>query len=84
MVTIRIAYRRDAPPFSYQNADATPEGFIVDLCQEVAKRLSQQLDVPPLKVSYVPVTASDRLAQFNKIRLTFYARLQLLHSADAK
>jgi ABC-type amino acid transport substrate-binding protein len=57
---IRIAYRRDAPPFSYQNADAKPAGFIVDLCQAVATKLSQQLGVPPLKVSYVPVTASDR------------------------
>jgi ABC-type amino acid transport substrate-binding protein len=58
--TIRIAYRRDAPPFSYQNADAKPAGFIVELCQIVATRLSQQLGVPALKVSYVPVTASDR------------------------
>jgi ABC-type amino acid transport substrate-binding protein len=63
--TIRIAYRRDAPPFSYQNADAKPAGFIVELCQAVATRLSQQLGVPPLKVSYVPVTASDR---FDAIR----------------
>jgi ABC-type amino acid transport substrate-binding protein len=58
--SIRIAYRRDAPPFSYQNGDAQPEGFIVNLCLAVAKRLSQQMDIPPLKVSYVPVTASDR------------------------
>jgi ABC-type amino acid transport substrate-binding protein len=63
--TIRIAYRRDAPPFSYQNADAKPAGFIVELCQAVATRLSQQLGVPALKVSYVPVTASDR---FDAIR----------------
>ena len=40
--TIRIAYRRDAPPFSYQNGeDDKPTGFIVDLCQAVARRLSQ-------------------------------------------
>ena len=58
--TIRIAYRRDAPPFSYQNGDAKPAGFIVDLCQAVAKHLSQQLNLPSLKVSYVPVTALDR------------------------
>jgi ABC-type amino acid transport substrate-binding protein len=58
--TIRIAYRRDAPPFSYQNDDSKPAGLIVDLCQAVATRLSQQLGGPPLKVSYVPVTASDR------------------------
>jgi ABC-type amino acid transport substrate-binding protein len=58
--TVRIAYRRDAPPFSYQNGDEKPTGFIVDLCQSVAKRLSQQMDLPSLNVSYVPVTAADR------------------------
>ncbi len=58
--TIRIAYRLDAPPFSFQDATATPQGFIVDLCRAVAKRLSQQLNLPSLNVSYVPVTASDR------------------------
>jgi ABC-type amino acid transport substrate-binding protein len=57
---IRIAYRRDAPPFSYQDAAAKPAGFIVDLCRAVAKRLSQQLNLPSLKIDYVPVTASDR------------------------
>jgi ABC-type amino acid transport substrate-binding protein len=57
---IRIAYRRDAPPFSYQDAAAKPAGFIVDLCRAVAKRLSQQLSLPSLKIDYVPVTASDR------------------------
>jgi ABC-type amino acid transport substrate-binding protein len=63
--TIRIAYRRDAPPFSYQNGEDKPTGFIVDLCLAVAKRLSQQLNMQPLNVSYVPVTAADR---FDAIR----------------
>jgi polar amino acid transport system substrate-binding protein/glutamate/aspartate transport system substrate-binding protein len=63
--TIRIAYRRDAPPFSYQNGEDKPTGFIVDLCQAVAKRLSEQVNVPSLKLSYVPVTAADR---FDAIR----------------
>lgn len=58
--TIRIAYRRDAPPFSYQNGEDKPTGFIVDLCQAITKRLSQQLNMPSLTVSYVPVTATDR------------------------
>ena len=58
--TLRIAYRLDAPPFSYQDGTANPTGFIVSLCQTVVKRLSQQLSLPSLKVSYVPVTASDR------------------------
>jgi ABC-type amino acid transport substrate-binding protein len=58
--TIRIAYRRDAPPFSYQNGEQKPTGFIVDLCRAVAKRLSQQVNIPSLNVSYVPVTGADR------------------------
>ncbi len=58
--TIRIAYRRDAPPFSYQNGEEKPVGVIVDLCQAVAKRLSQQVNIPSLNVSYVPVSAADR------------------------
>jgi ABC-type amino acid transport substrate-binding protein len=58
--TIRIAYRLDAPPFSYQGPGAKPAGFIVDLCRAVVRRLSQQLNLPSLKIDYVPVTASDR------------------------
>lgn len=57
---IRIAYRRDAPPFSYQDQAGKPAGFIVDLCQAVTKHLSQQLGLASLKVDYLPVTASDR------------------------
>ena len=58
--TIRIGYREDAPPFSYKSAGAMePAGFIVELCRVVAKRLGEQLKVP-LKIAYVPVTASNR------------------------
>jgi ABC-type amino acid transport substrate-binding protein len=57
---IRIAYREDAPPFSYKDKIGEPAGFMVDLCREVAKRLAEQLDLPSLKVSYVSVSAADR------------------------
>jgi ABC-type amino acid transport substrate-binding protein len=60
--TIRIAYRLDAPPFSYKNKSGVPAGFIVDLCRAVAKHLAAQLHLPSLAVDYVPVTASDRFA----------------------
>jgi polar amino acid transport system substrate-binding protein/glutamate/aspartate transport system substrate-binding protein len=57
---IRIAYREDARPFSYKSNDGKPAGYIVDLCRAVAKKLSQQLQISPLKVVYVPVTAANR------------------------
>src|SRR5271168_1794300 len=57
---IRIAYRTDAPPFSYKDKLGEPAGFMVDLCRAVAKKLTQQLSLPSLSVSYVTVTAVDR------------------------
>jgi ABC-type amino acid transport substrate-binding protein len=62
---VRIAYRADAPPFSYKDGIGEPAGYMVDLCRGVAKKLAQQLDLPSLSVSYVTVTAADR---FNAIR----------------
>ncbi len=58
--TLRIAYRADAPPFSFADATGEPAGFMVDLCRSVAKSLAAQLKLGDLKVDYVLVTAADR------------------------
>jgi polar amino acid transport system substrate-binding protein/glutamate/aspartate transport system substrate-binding protein len=58
--TMRIAYREDAPPFSYKNKIDEPAGFMVDLCRAVAKKLTEQLQLSALSVVYVPVTAANR------------------------
>jgi ABC-type amino acid transport substrate-binding protein len=58
--TIKIAYREDAPPFSYKDKIGEPGGFMVDLCREVAKKLAEQLHLPSLDVTYVPATAAGR------------------------
>src|SRR5262249_55391772 len=58
---IRIAYREDAPPFSYKDAGATePAGYIVEMCRAVAAKLKDDLGVLALKIAYVPVTAANR------------------------
>ena len=57
---IRIAYREDAPPFSYKDKIGEPSGFMVDLCRAVAKHLADQRSLSSLNVVYVPVTAADR------------------------
>jgi ABC-type amino acid transport substrate-binding protein len=59
---IRIAYREDAPPFSFKDKSGAPAGFVVDLCRAVAKHLGDQLNLPALQIVYVPVTALDRFA----------------------
>ena len=57
---IRIAYRDDAPPFSYKGKSGQPAGYMVDLCRAVAQKLGEQLKVPTLDVVFVRVTAADR------------------------
>jgi ABC-type amino acid transport substrate-binding protein len=58
--TFRIGFRGDAPPFSFSDSIGEPAGFMVDLCRAVAKHIGEQLNIPDLKVSYVPVTAANR------------------------
>jgi ABC-type amino acid transport substrate-binding protein len=58
---VRIAYREDAPPFSYKDKIGEPAGFMVDLCKDVAKKLAEQRDLPSLSVTYVAVPAADRV-----------------------
>lgn len=57
---IRLAYREDAPPFSYKDNIGEPAGYMVDLCRAVAKSLAQQQQLTNLSVVYVPVTAVNR------------------------
>jgi polar amino acid transport system substrate-binding protein/glutamate/aspartate transport system substrate-binding protein len=58
--TLRIAYRNDAPPFSFVDKTGLPAGFMVDLCRAVAQKLQAQLKLDDLKIAYVPVTATSR------------------------
>jgi ABC-type amino acid transport substrate-binding protein len=58
--SIRIAYRDDAPPFSYKGKGGQPTGYMIDLCGAVVKKLADQLHLPSLSIVYVPVTSVDR------------------------
>jgi ABC-type amino acid transport substrate-binding protein len=58
--TLRIAYREDAPPFSFTDATGIPAGFVIDLCRAVAKNLGAGLNLGDLKVDYILVTAANR------------------------
>lgn len=64
--TIRIAYREDAPPFSFKGPDGQPAGFIVELCRAAAADIGKQLNIPNLKIAYVQVTAANRLETIQK------------------
>jgi ABC-type amino acid transport substrate-binding protein len=58
--SLRIAFRDDAPPFSFTDSIGEPAGFMVDLCRSVAKHIGDELKINDLKVAYVLVTAANR------------------------
>ncbi len=53
--TFRIGYRADARPYSYQDAQGQPAGYIVDLCNTVAAAIG-----PGVHIEYVLVHAGER------------------------
>jgi ABC-type amino acid transport substrate-binding protein len=65
---VRIAYRADAPPFSYKDKSDEPAGFMVDLCRAVVRQLAAQLHGPSLNISYVMVTSVDRFEAIQQNR----------------
>ena len=50
---LRLAYRADAAPFSYKEADK-PAGYSVNLCLEVAAALQEDLKLPKLTARFPP------------------------------
>jgi ABC-type amino acid transport substrate-binding protein len=58
---LKIGYRENATPFSYTGSDGKPAGYSVDLCQEIAAAVQQELRRPDLAVRWVPVTPENRM-----------------------
>ena len=58
--TLRLGYYADAGPFSYQDEAGKPAGYVVELCQEIAKDFKAELGLPTLPIEFVLVTGSDR------------------------
>jgi glutamate/aspartate transport system substrate-binding protein len=59
--TLTIGYRENALPFSFAGSDGKPTGYSIDLCKEIAVAVSQELSLPNMTVSWVPVTPENRM-----------------------
>jgi glutamate/aspartate transport system substrate-binding protein len=59
--TISVAYRTDALPFSFEEADKKPAGYTVDMCRGVIAVIERQLGAS-LQVKWVPVTTQTRFS----------------------
>ena len=57
--SISIAYRSDAPPFSFVDA-GQPKGYSIDLCKRIVSGIDQQIGAGGIQVKWVPVTVQTR------------------------
>jgi ABC-type amino acid transport substrate-binding protein len=59
--TLTMGYRENVPPMSSTGADGKPLGYSIDLCQEIAVAVQQELKLANLAVRWVPVTPEGRV-----------------------
>lgn len=57
--TVKIAYRADATPYSFADAQKQPAGYSIDLCKGVVESMGRGLGTE-LKIEWVPVTTQTR------------------------
>jgi len=58
--TVTMAYRANALPFSYKDANGQPAGYTVELCKRIAASMQSQLKLPELKIRWVEATSQNR------------------------
>ena len=60
---VRIGYRADAVPFSYEVREGQPHGYSIDLCAAVVADIAAEIGVSALRTEYRRVTTADRIDQ---------------------
>jgi glutamate/aspartate transport system substrate-binding protein len=59
---IKIAYRQDARPFSFESESKEPVGFTIDLCRLIVTDIQRQLGLQSIRIAWVPVTSQTRFS----------------------
>jgi glutamate/aspartate transport system substrate-binding protein len=58
--TLRIAHRTDSRPFAFLDSEGRPVGYTIELCERIAESLKSELDIPALRIEWVPVDTRTR------------------------
>jgi ABC-type amino acid transport substrate-binding protein len=58
---IRLGYRTDAPPLSFNDASGQAAGYSVELCKRIAAAVKDHLQLKELKTTLVPLTSENRI-----------------------
>jgi len=60
---VRIGYRAEAVPFSYEVREGQPHGYSIDLCAAIVADIAGEIGVSSLRTEYRRVTPADRIDQ---------------------
>ena len=58
---INIGYRTTSIPLSFAVGDGPPQGYSIDISQQVVAKVGKTLNLPDLKVNYHKITPQDRI-----------------------
>jgi glutamate/aspartate transport system substrate-binding protein len=64
--TVTMAYRTNALPFSFKDANGQPAGYTVELCKRVATSMEAHLKIQGLKIRWVEATSQNRFELVEK------------------
>ncbi len=59
--TLTMGFRQNSLPFSFVGTDGKPTGYSIDLCQEIAVAVQNELKLGSLAVRWEPVTPENRV-----------------------
>ena len=58
---LRVGYRTDAPPLSFNDTSGQAAGYSVELCKRIAAAVKDHLKLKEVKTTLVPLTSEDRI-----------------------
>ena len=65
---IKIGYRPDQPPMSFQEKDGKPSGYSIDICKLIVDEVKNKIS-GEVVIEYVPVTAPERFTALSGNRI---------------
>jgi glutamate/aspartate transport system substrate-binding protein len=58
---ISIGHREASVPFAFMDKAGKPIGYSVDLCMKIVDEVKKELNMPNLKIKFVPINAQTRI-----------------------
>ena len=65
---IKIGYRQFRPPMSFLDKEGKPDGYSVEICQDIATEVRDHLGAD-IKIEFVPVTAETRFKALSEHKI---------------